>query len=165
MNPAEVPLPLQKLHARVAEIQRKNGEVDNTPPLAPPEVVPSSTRRAVAPGAAPVHFVVQINGEAVSAAATTEPGTGNALLTVMLVQRYGAVPVVAVRRFDSSATSHTVARAIAKRLRNGTQVHVSGKGLCMADHEGKPVLRVLDVQAIDPPLPPLDSTTTRKDLE
>jgi hypothetical protein len=126
--------------------------------------VPFSARAATpgVPPKRPQTFDVRIHGEAIAdATATVERGSGIALLTVVVQQRLDALPVLAIRRYDATASSHTVAHSLARRIRHGTVIDVRGEGLCLSEHDKKPVLRVLNVQAIEPPPEP---STTRKDL-
>lgn len=152
------------LQQRIAELQRRHPNSRRTDTQLPdePPVVPSSARTCSGIAAPAITFNLRLDGEVLTdAAATTERGTSNAMLTVVLQQRGGGLPVVATRRYSNTPISHTVAHSIAKRLKAGTPVHVEGKGLRLADHDGQQMLRVLDVQAIDPPTEP----ATRKDLE
>ena len=151
-----------ELAQRLADLQRRHPTPAPAPQVAP-TTVPCSVRTA-SPGVAPKRmptFDVRIHGEAVTdAIASIERGSGTALLTVIVQQRFDALPVVATRRYDDTASSHAVARSLARRIRHGTVIDVRGEGLCLTEHDKKPVLRVLNVQAIDPPPEP----TTRKDL-
>ncbi|MEO8153592.1 MAG: hypothetical protein ABI605_11020 [Rhizobacter sp.] len=162
--PGQVADTKAQIALRIAEIRRKHVDPLHTPALDAPAAVPSSvrTRTPAAAAPAPVHFDVKFSGELLGdALASTERGSGVAVLTLVLQQSSGALPVLAVRRYDASATSHMVTHSLASRLRAGTTVRLSGKGLCVAEHDGQPALRVLDVQTVEPPAEP----NTRKDLE
>lgn len=151
---------------RIADIKRRHPEGFTSQPAAQeePAVVPSSARTAGRTGPPPavLRSDVQIRGEVVQEAkVTTEAGTGNAVLKVLFRQRFGALPVLAMKRYDASATSHTVAHSSAHRLKVGTEVSVRGEGFRLIHRHGEPVLEVLLVHSIESPPEP----TTRKDLE
>lgn len=152
-----------ELALRLADLQRRHPTPATSPQQTASADGPSSTHTTtrVAHPKRQQAFDVRIHGEAVAdATATVERGSGVALLTVIVQQRFDALPVVATRRYDSTASSHSVARSLARRIRHGTVIEVRGEGLCLAEHDKKSVLRVLNVQAIEPPPEP----TTRKDL-
>jgi hypothetical protein len=115
-------------------------------------------------GADTLLFDARLRGELlVDAVVTARPGNGAAELTVLLGQHNG-LKVLATGRYDSTTASFIAARSKARRLRAGVTVLVQGKGLRLDTHQGEKVLRVIDVQSIDPPHESAASSG-RKDLE
>jgi hypothetical protein len=136
------------LDERIAELQRKHPPVPATHFNGPPPLV--------------VHQDTRLRGVMLQPAwVMTEAGTGNTLLKVLFKQTFGDLPVLAVRRYDSTAASLLAARSKAGRLRLGAVVHVAGEGLRLISWHRKPTLEVLLVQSIEPP----PEVNTRRDLE
>lgn len=142
------PEPLRKLHARVAEIEQRRRA----------ELPPAITRT----GPLSITADLQVRGEAAGDARVhVLGGTGRVVVTVLVRQSCGSLPVLVQRYYDASPASHTAAYSLAHRIKAGTEVHAQGDGLRLHHHKGEPALELLGVKAIYPPAPP----TTRKDLE
>lgn len=143
-----VPAPILKLRERVEEINRRRA---SEPQVAAPAPLALSY---------PAFYVRgKVLGEA---RVYTEAHTGVALLSLMVAQPEGGLPVLAVRRYDATPSAHVVAWRAARRLRGGCEVRVQGHGWRLADHKGEPVLEVVGVCAVYETQPP---TTTRKDID
>ena len=144
-----VPAPILKLRERVDEINSRRS------------IAPGSTSPG-GPSPLVLHLETRIAGTLLEDATVhTEPGTGCVSVTVLIKQTFGDLPVLAVRRYDSTASSHVAARSLAKRLRAGTVAHVHGEGMRLHHLKRQPAIEILLVSAIHPQLQELPE---RKDL-
>lgn len=142
------PAPILKLRARVEEIERRRSITPAAQPGGPSPLV--------------LHLETRLGGTLLAdATVRTDAVTKCVSVTVLLKQTFGELPILATRRYDSSASSHVAARSLAKRLQAGTVARVHGEGMRLHHHKNQPVIEVLLVSAIHPQL---QEQPERKDL-